>query len=343
VDEYSKKLKLEAHLKLLVYSIVEDCVTLSALCDSLQSGEAEKKGLISISKAQLSVVNESRDYRVFVWIFYELLNLITHRHHALSRLYGELSLMGIDATSIKLDLPFAAYGYHSLTGTIEKGIKVHLAALLGRFTIPLTAMVTPMNVNDSDEFDDVLTDAGIFVDLQRVILVFDRGYWSLERFRDLTTNGIRFITRLKSGVKYTAITKKKESGWEDMGIEFASLPGIRLRLVVIHDCDDELSYVTNIWDLTPEEIHQCYEQRWDMEILNKDLKSNLKIDHFMGRNLNAVLIQIFATLIAYLLIALFRIFHNSLLSPGEIRKLMRYHGHQPLREVRRANPMLCCG
>jgi hypothetical protein len=51
VDEYSKKLKLEEHLKLLVYSIVEDCVTLSALCDSLQSGEAEKKGLISISKA----------------------------------------------------------------------------------------------------------------------------------------------------------------------------------------------------------------------------------------------------------------------------------------------------
>ena len=40
---------------------------------------------------------------------------------------------------------------YSLTNTIEKGIKIHLAALLGRFTIPLTAMVTPMNVNDSNE------------------------------------------------------------------------------------------------------------------------------------------------------------------------------------------------
>jgi hypothetical protein len=28
--------------------------------------------------------------------------------------------MSIDATSIKLDLPFATYGYHSLTKTIEK-------------------------------------------------------------------------------------------------------------------------------------------------------------------------------------------------------------------------------
>lgn len=66
-----------------------------------------------------------------------------------------------------------------------------MAALLGRFTIPLTAMVTPMNVNDSNEFDDLLTDTGMFVDLQKVILVFDRGYWSLKRFKYLTKNGIR--------------------------------------------------------------------------------------------------------------------------------------------------------
>jgi len=148
------------HLKLLVYSIVEDCVTLSALCDSLQSGEAAKKGLITISKAQLSVVNERRDYRVSVWIFYELLNIIIHRHHALSRLYKEFDLMGIDAASIKLDLPFAAYGYHSLTGTIEKGIKVHLAAR------------QIYDTSDSDgNSDDVLTAAG--VDLQTSCLIED--------------------------------------------------------------------------------------------------------------------------------------------------------------------------
>jgi len=175
-------------------------------------------------------------------------------------------------------------------------------------------------------------------DLQRVILVFDRGYWSLERFRDLTAHGIRFIIPLKSGVKYTAITKKKVWIWRQ-----SSLPGIRLRLVLIRKGGKELFYVTNVQDLSPEDIHQCYEQRWDMEILNKDLKYNLKNDHFMGRNLNAVLIQIFATLIAYLLRALFRIFHNSLLSPGEVRRLLRYYGHKSLREVRRVNPMLCCG
>ena len=94
-----------------------------------------------------------------------------------------------------------------------------------------------------------------------------------------------------------------------MEVEFQSLPGFRLRLVVIHTGNDELSYVTNDQDLTPRDTHHCYEQRWDMEIFkNKDLKSNLKIDHLIGKNLNAVLIPIFVTLIAYLLIALFRSF-----------------------------------
>lgn len=198
--------------------------------------------------------------------------------------------MGIDATSIKLDLPFATYGYHSLTKTKEKGIKMHLAAVLGKFTLPLTAMITPMNVADPTEFDDVLTDAGMFVDLRKAILVFDRGYWNLTRFRDLTANDIKFV--LKKGVNYTILSKKKNGRWGDMEVEFTSLPGLRLRLVVIHQ--DELSYVTNDWNLTPRDIHHCYEQRWDMEILNKDLKSNLKINHLMGKNLNAVLIQIFA-------------------------------------------------
>jgi len=115
IDECSKKLKLEEHLKLLIYPIIEDCVTLTALCASLQSTDAVKRGLISISKAQLSVVNESRDYRVFVWIFCELLYTIIHKHHALSKLCKELTLMGIDATSIKLDLPFATYGHISFS------------------------------------------------------------------------------------------------------------------------------------------------------------------------------------------------------------------------------------
>jgi hypothetical protein len=104
-----------------------------------------------------------------VWIFSELLNQAVRERHALKQICKELTVLGIDSTTILLNLPFAEYGHHSLTKTIEKGIKVHIGAVLGRFTIPLTAMVTPMNVSDHAEFDDLLPDMEPFVDLEKAL------------------------------------------------------------------------------------------------------------------------------------------------------------------------------
>jgi IS4 transposase len=201
-------------------------------------------------------------------------------------------------------------------------------------------MVTPMNVSDSSEFDQVLTDFGIFVDLSRVILVFDKGYWNLKRFRDLTTGGIKFIVPMKEGIGYTILKKRRGKKWDDVTVDFISHPSAQFRPVVIHDKSGDLSYLTNNFDLPPIQIHIGYRARWDMEILNKELKSNLKIDHFIGKNLNAILIQIFTTLLAYLLMALFRIFHNSFLSLLELKRLLRYYAHQSVKEVAKFYPML---
>ena len=49
----------------------------------------------------------------------------------------------------------------------------------------------------------------------------------------------------------------------------------------------------------------------DRDILQGDkVISDLKIERFIGKNLNAVLIQIFSTFMAYLLIALLKTFYN---------------------------------
>ena len=77
--------------------------------------------------------------------------------------------------------------------------------MLGKFTIPITAMITPMNVSDSNEFDNILTDMGLFVDLHKVILVFDKGYWCYQRFKDLATKSIRFIVPMKKGANYKVL------------------------------------------------------------------------------------------------------------------------------------------
>ena len=78
-------------------------------------------------------------------------------------------------------------------------------------------------------------------------------------------------------MNYTIISTKKGRKWEGMEVEFTSLPGFRLRLVAIHDGDDD-SYVTNDWNITPRNIHHCYEQRWD-----KEKEKRVKVSKYIGR------------------------------------------------------------
>lgn len=58
--------------------------------------------------------------------------------------------------------------------------------------------------------------------------------------------------------------------------------GIKFRLVVIHTNDGDLEYITDIFDIPPYQIKFCYDARWDMEVFNKELKSNLKINHLVS-------------------------------------------------------------
>jgi len=54
------------------------------------------------------------------------------------------------------------------------------------------------------------------------------------------------------------------------------------------------------------EIAALYKERWQIELLFKWLKQNLKIRRFLGRSENAVKIQIYCALIAFLLIRMLR-------------------------------------
>lgn len=75
-------------------------------------------------------------------------------------------------------------------------------------------------------------------------------------------------------------------------------------------------------DLPPEEIRKIYGMRWSIEIFFREIKSYLKIERFIAKNLNAVLIQIFSTLIACVLIALLKTFYK--ISILKVKRSLKY-------------------
>jgi hypothetical protein len=323
IDLYSKKLDLLSHLEMMVWSSIKDCDKLRELSDALKGVDARKDGLIQISSSQLSKVNKTRDYRISVLTFYELIYSM-RKYHILWRFKRELKILGVDSSFIKINRDFAKLGYCSSTKSIEKGVKIHLAALLGKLTLPITAMITPGDVSDQKEFDYVLDDCSIMIDLTEVILVFDRGYWNFDRFSDLNERGIRFITLMKKGTVYEVLSERNWKNISDKRIKLSN--GLELRLIQVKTKDGVKEYLTNIFDLSAKDIVLAYEQRWAIEIFFREIKSYLKIDHFMSKNLNGMLIQIFCTLIAYALMVLFKIIYGLYcISIVEIKRWVKYN------------------
>jgi len=93
----------------------------------------------------------------------------------------------------------------------------------------------------------------------------------------------------------------------DTVVELASqqrtrLP-IRLRRIILRREDGRpLTLLTNDLRRSAGQIAALYRQRWQIELLFRWIKQHLKIRTFLGRSQNAVRVQIFAALIAYLLL-----------------------------------------
>jgi transposase len=109
---------------------------------------------------------------------------------------------------------YSEFGYCGSNGEIEEGIKIHTSTILEPLTIPLTVMVTPGDVHDSLEFDDLLEDSNVFINLHDVVLVFDKGYWKLNRFKELGEKGYRFVTPMKINTKYEVLSKKSREKYQ---------------------------------------------------------------------------------------------------------------------------------
>lgn len=60
--------------------------------------------------------------------------------------------------------------------------------------------------------------------------------------------------------------------------------------------------LTNDMDSDPNEIIAVYRQRWEIELLFKQMKQNFPLKYFYGESANAIKIQIWVTLIANLLL-----------------------------------------
>jgi len=197
-----------------------------------------------------------------------------------------------------------------------RGLKLHLV-YDPRQNRPVWFDVTSAKV------DDVVDGRAIPVE-PGATYVFDKGYTDYRWWSAIRAAGAVFVTRRKYNAHCRLVAEQAATGDNILadrlikighrqargGAPLNPLYDVSLREIVVArpDHDQPLYLLTNDLQRPAVEIAQLYKERWDIELLFKWLKQNLKIRSFLGRSQNAVRIQIYVALIAFMLL---RILHHT--------------------------------
>ena len=196
----------------------------------------------------------------------------------------------IDSTTITLfsNLLFKGVGRHPKTGKKKGGIKVH-TVIHANEGVPSDIRFTSAATNDSFMLKPSSLSKGD-------IVAMDRAYIDYEKFEQLTKNQVIYVTKMKKSLKYEILsdtiyqapegvmevrvqevkfTKKKQDG--ETLTHYA-------RIITYMDVKKHkfVSLLTNDKEFDPSEIIEIYRQRWEIELLFKQIKQNFPLRYFYG-------------------------------------------------------------
>jgi len=140
------------------------------------------------------------------------------------------------------------------------------------------------------------------------VAVMDRGFCDLGRVRELQQQkGKYFVLRIKNNIKLEGL----ENGKYRVG---SGKKEIEARVVIFSHEGTEFRLLTNLAESSKEEggvsdedIAEIYRKRWQIELFWKFLKMHLKLDKLITKNVNGITIQIYASIIGYLILKLLEI------------------------------------
>ena len=148
------------------------------------------------------------------------------------------------------------------------------------------------------------------------MIVFDKAYNFYLQFAKWTQEGIFFVCRLKENAKYEVLetlfeqelTEKRAGVMKEEHIHLSykedkKQKTLCLRKVTYRDEKGRIyQFITNNWEISAEEVALIYKYRWTIELVFKKLKQNFQLHFFYSESENGIKTQVWATLIAHLLL-----------------------------------------
>jgi len=280
---------------------------------------------LEVSVSGLAQVPARRGSGPFMELLATLLPQVTALAHTRHRARGltTATLAGIqhllaqtqiiDSSTFALPPAIAKWAQTHAAGKGAAGYKLHLR-LAGGYGGLAQVDFSPAKEHDRKHLDPLVeaTEPGC-------IFLIDRGYQDYGLFERWTGHGQFFVSKLKKSHSALVQTetdlggRKTESGYSlvrELRVRLGSagketVHEYRLLDVITPD-GKETTLVTNLWEVTPEQVCALYQYRWTIETVFRWLKHTLGLAHLISTQKEGVTVQIVMALLVYALLVLYQ-------------------------------------
>ena len=321
-DRGVRELDCKTQLIALLYGQLSGAKSLREIVDGLASHAVRlyHLGGKPVKRSTLSDANAQRPSALFGAL---LALLVGQAQRGLRRDLANLTYV-IDATS----LPLNGLSRWARFSAGVCGAKLHVVYDPDADR-PIYAAVSTAKVNDITAAKDMPIRPG-------ATYVFDLGYYDDAWWAKLDAAQCRIVTRLKKNTPLALIEELAvPAGSNILSDRIGRLPGrqAKSRRNPMQDAVREirvrtqtgkvLRILSNDLDASAEDIAALYKRRWAIELLFRWIKQTLRIKQFIGTSENAVRIQIFVALIAFMLLRLAQATQQAISSPLQFLRLVR--------------------
>ena len=298
-------------LMCMVFGQLSNCDSLTDLAVGLTAQRSKWYHLgmgTGLSKSNLAHSNEHRDWRIFADFASLLISQATilcrNNSDVLRSIKG--NVYAVDSSTVDLCLEvfwWAEFRKH------KAAVKLHTLFDV-KAAIPTFIYITDGLTHDVNFLDQLIYEAGAFY-------VMDKGYVDFERLYLIHQAKAFFVTRAKENMNYRRIysapVNKKKGVKCDQTIMLNNFYSVKdypekFRRIKYYDAetDNEFVFITNNFRISALQIALLYKHRWSIELFFKWIKQHLRIKTFWGYSENAVRIQLYSAIIAYLTIAIMK-------------------------------------
>ena len=305
-EEVQKIAKLCGYIvvgrKLTVYKVLEYLMMASIEeCKSYRGTVVTKTaiyGLPEVEHTTLSTRIAEIPYKVFKEIFELVVSKLNRETRRSLKIHKKI--LAIDSTTITTSkTQMKCAGFHGQ----RSGIKLHVQLDVDAFT-PTKVEESLAKRHDSTIADKLIEPMSIVVE--------DRAYGKIDRFDKYSKKlGQSFVIRIKDSLNVIQPKTLKRIPTKNTNIisDETCYLGIRkqsenrFRVVTFTDYKGKkIRVCTDLIKLSAETISEIYKMRWKEETFFRTIKQNLNLSKIFGTTENAVYNQLYAAMIAYVLI-----------------------------------------